>query len=134
MKKLVNGEYIDMERSEIDEIKTQNQKELLENATKYNLTQEDILMILAHSISITLPNGQTETADNLIDTQIDLPFKLGYKWELHGTTFVSVEDAEAIGTMENPIIFYDGVQLIENAFYMIDGVRNVFMCGRFVEF
>lgn len=129
-----NGVYREQTQSEIDEIKAQNQRELLENASSYNLTADDILMILAQSISITLPNGQTETADKLIDTPIDLPFKLGYKWELHGTTFVSVEDSEAIGTMENPIIFYEGVQLIDNAFYMIDGVRNVYMNGQFVEF
>lgn len=132
-KKYVGGEYIEMTQSEIDEIKAQNQKELLENASKYNLTYDDVLMILASNINMTLPDNTTKPLTEVINTEIDLPFKVGYKWELRGTTFVSVADPSAIGTYENPIIYTEDVQLIENAFYKKDGKIQVYISGGFVE-
>lgn len=69
-----------------------------------------------------------------------LPFKLGYVWKprYNGNAYVweLVADPDAIGTMENPIYYVDdgSIPKINNAFYIIDGVRYVYMDGQFIEF
>lgn len=66
--------------------------------------------------------------------------KIGFDWvETYlGDKLVKqeyVEQENPQGTAENPYIYVEGeTPLINNAYYLIDGVRHVYMSGEFVEF
>lgn len=65
--------------------------------------------------------------------------KLGFDWReeylgkvLLVRTYVAQETPT--GTADNPINYYDGVPLINNAYYIKDDIRQVYMDGEWVEF
>lgn len=65
--------------------------------------------------------------------------KIGFDWreEYLGNVLLTrtyVAQETPVGTADNPIEYYEGVQLIDNAYYMKDGVRQVYMDGEWVEF
>lgn len=66
--------------------------------------------------------------------------KIGFDWvETYlGDKLVKqeyVEQENPMGTADNPYIYVEGeTPLINNAYYLIDGVRYVYMSGEFVEF
>lgn len=65
--------------------------------------------------------------------------KLGFDWreEYLGKVLLSrtyVEQENPCGTAENPIEYVDGVPLIDNAYYIKDGKRYVYMGGDWTEF
>ena len=45
-----------------------------------------------------------------------------------------VKQQNPVGTQDNPIEYYDGVPLIDNAYYIKDGKRQVYMDGTWTEF
>lgn len=61
--------------------------------------------------------------------------KLGFDWRVYSVNDVIVrkdyiEQEKPVGTSaENPIEYTDGIQLIENAFYRVDGTIKVWMDG-----
>lgn len=123
--------YRDMTEEELAQL----QAEELDNLNKISeLTTEEKLAMIVNSIPTELPKD----AEVKYDGTIELPFKLGYKWQpmFDGEKFAYelVEDENAIGTKENPIIYTDNSPLINNAFYIIDGVLKVYMSGEFYEF
>lgn len=66
--------------------------------------------------------------------------KIGFDWiETYlGDKLVKqeyVEQENAFGTADNPYIYVEGeTPLINNAYYLINGVRHVYMMGEFIEF
>ena len=130
--KCVNGQCFEMTQAEIDEVNESTQRDELEKATKYELTKEEIIKIIASNINVYLPN-ETKRLSEVINSTIELPYKVGYRWELQGNTFVSVKDENAIGTIQNPIIYHEGVQMFDNAFYKKDGKLHVYMSGELIE-
>lgn len=76
---------------------------------------------------------------SLITTETEQSDKLGYNWEITkvGKIEVSreyVAQENPRGTRDNPITYYDGVPLIDNAYYLKDGKRQVYMSGTWTEF
>lgn len=72
-------------------------------------------------------------------TEIVQSDKIGFDWkeEYIGTillTRIYVEQETPVGTPENPIEYYDGVQLIDNAYYNKDGKRFVYMNAEWIEY
>lgn len=65
--------------------------------------------------------------------------KIGFDWEntFVGDTLVRqvyVPQVNPVGTADNPIPYYDGIQGINNAFYVTeDGTILVYMSGEFIE-
>ena len=61
--------------------------------------------------------------------------KLGFDWKIYSVNDVIVrkdyiEQADPVGTSaENPIEYADGVPLINNAYYRVDGKIKVYMDG-----
>ena len=82
-----------------------------------------------------------EQVENLggITTKITQSDKLGYNWEetYVGETLVKqvyIEQEKPFpGSSDNPIKYEEGVKLIDNAYYLVDGVRKVYMAGEFIE-
>lgn len=66
--------------------------------------------------------------------------KIGFDWiETYlGDKLVKqeyVEQENPMGTADNPYIYVEGeTPLVNNAYYLIDGVRHVYMMGEFIEF
>lgn len=100
------------------------------------LTDEDKMRLVLNSIPVVPPAEAAQGRS--MDGGIVLPVKVGYRWEprYDGSAIVyeSVPDPNAIGTESNPIIYREGVPLIDNAFYMFGDVRKVYMGGEFEEF
>lgn len=64
--------------------------------------------------------------------------KLGFDWieEYLGEILLTktyVQQTNPVGTKDNPIEYSDGIQLIDNAYYMKDGKLVVYMDGEFAE-
>lgn len=91
----------------------------------------DKISLIADSIAVNAPEGAVIEGDVVCG----LPKTLGYKWVpyYNGKTieFSLAEDAAAIGTLANPIIFprvddgYD-VDLIVNGYYIYGGALYVY--------
>lgn len=98
-------------------------------------TIEEKIQMLAEQITEEFPEGTIQSRD--MSGTIQLPFKVGYRWEkkLNGTQIVyeSVADPNALGTKDNPIYFTEESPLIDNAFYVKDGQTFVYMSGEFIE-
>lgn len=96
-------------------------------------TMEEKMQMLVETIQEQKPEGTTVNEDGTLK----LPFKVGYRWEkkLVGNTIMyeSVEDPNALGTQQNPIIYHEGVQLIDNAWYKFGDILKVYMMGEFEE-
>lgn len=138
MNKWINGQIVPMTDEEINEMLIEQNKAKLAEMQSASVTSADLFNALLAGIPVTMPNGQTTTADKLADQQIDLPVKLGYKWQMVSSNgaivWESVVDENAIGTNENnAIIYFDGCPLINNAFYKFaDGSIKVWM-GEWVD-
>ena len=112
------------------------QKSELEQMMEFHpATIEEKIQMLAEQITEELPEGTIQNRS--MDGGITLPFKVGYRWErkLVGNTIVyeSVQDPHALGTVQNPIYFTEDSPLIDNAFYIKDGVTVVYMSGEFIS-
>lgn len=64
--------------------------------------------------------------------------KIGFDWVIEklGETILTktyVEQAIPVGTAENPIWYTEDVELIDNAYYVKDGARYVYMAGEWIE-
>lgn len=139
MKRLINGEYVDIPEEEADEITRMWQKEKLESISNVTLTFEDVIeaMLAGKTISDNKGRGATPVFD-AIGESFSIPFKLGYKAKLvegsDGFAYEYVVDDTAIGTSEdNAIVYSEDMPLINNAFYKKDGIIQVYMNGEFVE-
>ena len=129
MKKCLNGDIVDATEEEI--LIAQNEE--LAKSKHYFIGFDDAMRIIANNIKITLPNNEEKPLSDIVNTSVDLPFKVGYRWELQGTSFVLVKDENALGTQENPIIYTEDVQMFDNAFYKKDGKLFVYMSGELIE-
>lgn len=109
--------------------------EVIANSS-FVLSDADLVDLVVNNYNIEI-NGETKPVSEAIGTEIELPVKVGFKWEvvLTGNTFSYqlVEDPGAIGTIDNPIYYYEGCPLINNAFYIKDGGMFVYMDGEFVS-
>lgn len=72
-------------------------------------------------------------------TQVVQSDKIGFDWReeyigdvLLNRTYVGQENP--VGTKENPIEYYEGLPLINGAYYMKDGTRQVYMDEEWAEF
>lgn len=75
----------------------------------------------------------------LITTERKPSDKIGFDWIITKVgdlecKKVYVEQENPIGVADNPFEYYDGITLIDNAYYIKDGVRQVYMNGQWVEF
>lgn len=93
----------------------------------------------AYEIKKLVEDGRTVNNAGGIKTDIVQSDKIGYDWQ---RTFVNdilvksvyVEQKIPMGTAENPIVWKEGMVGINNAYYLKDNVRYVYMAGEFVEF
>lgn len=72
-------------------------------------------------------------------TEVVQSDKIGFDWKneylgdiLLAQTYVAQDNPT--GTADNPIEYYEGCPLIDNAYYMKDGTRYVYMSSEWVEF
>lgn len=75
---------------------------------------------------------------NLVTTETSQSDKLGYDWKITKVGSIEVlkeyvEQENPRGVKDNPFEYYDGVELIDNAYYMKDGKLQVYMAGEWVE-
>lgn len=137
--KYVNGKYVEMTDEEIAEVRVEHERDYFFKNSYDIVKKDDLLDLILASYNVVKPDGSSVSAMEITDTTIDLPLKVGYKWaimldeEHKRFTYVLTEDPDALGTSDNPIYYYDGCPLIDNAFYIKDGVQVVYMSGEFVE-
>lgn len=115
------------------EEEAEHQKFTLEEMTRpIEVTEQDKIAALTDGVEVAIPPEATQEADG-----VHLPFKVGYRWEKvcgNGRVhFELVPDPNAIGTQDNPIIWSEGVQMLNNAFYVKDGKTYVYMSGELIE-
>lgn len=75
----------------------------------------------------------------LVETETTQSDKLGYDWVITKIGKLEakkeyVAQKNPVGTQDNPIVYYDGVPLIDNAYYLKDSKRQVYMSGSWAEF
>lgn len=83
--------------------------------------------------------SEIATFSRLVTTETTQSDKLGYDWKITKVGNLEakkeyVEQRNPVGTRDNPIQYYDGVPLIDNAYYIKDGKRQVYMDGTWTEF
>lgn len=83
--------------------------------------------------------ADVKTFSQLVTTETTQSDKLGYDWKITKIGNLEakkeyVEQQNPVGTRDNPIEYYDGVPLIDNAYYIKDGKRQVYMDGTWTEF
>lgn len=83
--------------------------------------------------------AEVKTFSQLVTTETTQSDKLGYNWKI--TKIGNLEakkeytkQENPVGTRDNPIAYYDGVPLIDNAYYLKNGKRYVYMSGEWTEF
>lgn len=114
--------YRDMTADEIAQMEEESKRFEEEHAEEIKAQERtEKLNAIADLVSIT-----TEPSD-----------KLGFDWHITKVGEVEVKkiyvaNPNAKGTESNP--FTDKSVLVDNAYYLIDGVRYVYMQGQFVEF
>lgn len=74
----------------------------------------------------------------LVTTTTAQSDKLGCDWKITKVGNMEVlreyvEQENPRGVKDNPFEYYDGVELIDNAYYMKDGKLQVYMAGEWVE-
>lgn len=82
---------------------------------------------------------EVKTFSQLIKMETTQSDKLGYDWKITKIGNLEakkeyVKQQNPSGTQDNPITYYDGVPLIDNAYYFKDGKRQVYMSGAWTEF
>lgn len=60
-------------------------------------------------------------------------FRLGYKLIFSNNEWIFEEDENALGTKNDPIEYYDGVALVDGAYYIKDGISQVYKAGEWIE-
>lgn len=88
---------------------------------------------------ITQLQADVKTLSDLVTTETTQSDKLGYDWTITKIGNIEakkeyVKQQNPVGTRDNPIEYYDGVPLIDNAYYLRDGKRYVYMSGEWMEF
>lgn len=83
--------------------------------------------------------ADVKTFSQLVTTETTQSDKLGYDWKITKIGNLEakkeyVEQQNPVGTRDNPIQYHDGVPLIDNAYYLKDGKRQVYMDGTWTEF
>ena len=83
--------------------------------------------------------SEIATFSQLVTTETAQSDKLGYSWKITRIGNLEakkeyVKQQNPVGTRDNPIKYYDGVPLIDNAYYIKDGKRQVYMDGTWTEF
>ena len=83
--------------------------------------------------------ADVKTFSRLVTTETTQSDKLGYDWKITKIGNLEakkeyVEQQNPAGTRDSPIAYYDGVPLIDNAYYLKDGKRQVYMAGTWTEF
>lgn len=83
--------------------------------------------------------ADVKTFARLITTETTQSDKLGYDWKITKIGKLEakkeyVKQQNPVGTRDNPITYYDGVPLIDNAYYIKDDKRQVYMDGAWTEF
>ncbi len=83
--------------------------------------------------------SEIATFSQLVTTETTQSDKLGYDWVITRVGSLEVKkeyikQENPVGTKDNPITYYDGVPLIDNAYYLRDGKRYVYMSGEWTEF
>lgn len=126
----VDGVSIELTENQLYKVGYLTRSQLL---TKINKKVDQIVNLNASkqevldSIGVQLPSGSEELEDGFIR----LPFKLGFKWQPRisndSIAFELVQDEDAVGLENSPILYMLGVKLIPNAFYLIDGKKYVYM-------
>lgn len=79
-----------------------------------------------------------EDAGGIIVSRSQLD-KLGFDWLEYKVNDVTVrqeyvEQETPYGTRDYPITYTVGASLIDNAYYLVDGVRHVCMAVEYIEF
>lgn len=82
---------------------------------------------------------EVKTFSQLVATETTQSDKLGYDWKITRVGNLEVKkeytkQENPVGTRDNPIEYYDGVPLIDNAYYIKDGKRQVYIDGEWTEF
>lgn len=83
--------------------------------------------------------ADVKTLSDLVTTETTQSDKLGYDWAITKIGNIEakkeyVKQQNPVGTRDSPIKYYDGVPLIDNAYYIKDGKRQVYMSGEWTEF
>ena len=88
-----------------------------------------------NAIKGAITDGKLVQAAGGITQRTEQSDKLGFDWRIFTVNDVDVrkdyvEQANPVGTSaDNPIEYTEGVPLINNAFYRVDGVIKVYMDG-----
>lgn len=72
-----------------------------------------------------------------VQTRTEQSDKLGFDWLIYSVNYIDVRkdyipQENPKGTIDNPIIWYEGVPMINNAFYLKDGALYVYMNGELI--
>lgn len=83
--------------------------------------------------------ADVKTFARLVTTETTQSDKLGYDWKITKIGKLEakkeyVKQQNPVGTRDNPIVYYEGVPLIDNAYYLKDSKRQVYMSGTWTEF
>lgn len=88
-----------------------------------------------NAIKSSIRDGKLVQAAGGITQHMEQSDKLGYDWRVTSVNDVVVrkdyvEQEKPVGTsVENPIEYTEGMPLINNAYYLVDGVIKVYMDG-----
>ena len=88
-----------------------------------------------NAIKGAIKDGKTVQAAGGIAVTMQQSDKLGYDWKVYSVNDVVVRkeyisQAVPVGTSaDNPIDYTDGMPLINNAYYRVDGTIKVYMDG-----
>lgn len=93
----------------------------------------------ALSIRNKVAVGETVLALGGLTSDMEQSDKIGFDWKrtyVNGTLVKSeyIPQEIPMGTADHPIVWKDGMAGIDNAYYLVNGTRMVFMNGEFVEF
>ena len=129
-----DGEGIEIwtaEEAQFCTVKTRD--EVMKNFDSYFTPQ------LTTEQQIAQLKSEIATFSQLVTTETVQYDKLGYDWVITNVGSLEakkeyVAQENPAGTRDNPITYYDGVTLIDNAYYLKDGKRQVYMDGTWTEF
>ena len=132
------GYYVTKERIKADAIPIDNETKFAWDNDDYETyqewheyTEEELIAIQARKDKEAKEQALSHLT-SLIQVDTTLSDKLGYLWKYTyvGDVCVSkeyVKDPDAVGTVNNPIVWKPGIQLVPNAFYIYNNVRYVYV-------
>lgn len=115
-------------------------RELDAEKDKVNTTVKSISDAVSQLVDTSLElDAGLKSVQKLITNELVQSDKLGYDWKItkFGDMEVKkeyVQQENPVGTADNPIQYHEGVELINNAYYIKDGKRQVYMDGQWAEF